>query len=101
MVGIPSRPRLSLFRSLNHVYIQIIDDSKGHTLVATSTLDPEVKNKTDGLSKTEQAKLIGTLLAEKALDKGIKQVVFDRAGYKYCGRIKALAEAARQGGLEL
>jgi len=86
---------------LNNIYAQIIDDSQGHSLVAISTLDPEVRNKIDGISKTEKAKVVGTLLAEEALSRGIKQVVFDRGGYKYHGRIKALAEAARQAGLEL
>jgi len=100
-MGIPLRPRLNIFRSLNHIYAQIIDDSQGHSLVAMSTLDPTVRNRIDGMSKTEKAKAVGTLLAEKALNRGIKQVVFDRGGYKYHGRIKALAEAARQAGLEL
>lgn len=101
VMGIPLRPRLNIFRSLNHIYAQIIDDSQGHSLVAMSTLDPTVRNRIDGMSKTEKAKAVGTLLAEKALSRGIKQVVFDRGGYKYHGRIKALAEAARQAGLEL
>ncbi|PIX26908.1 MAG: 50S ribosomal protein L18 [Chloroflexi bacterium CG_4_8_14_3_um_filter_45_15] len=101
VMGIPLRPRLNIFRSLNHIYAQIIDDSQGHSLVAMSTLDPTVRNRIDGMSKTEKAKAVGTLLAEKALNRGIKQVVFDRGGYKYHGRIKALAEAARQAGLEL
>ena len=101
VVGIPLRPRLDVFRSLNHIYVQLIDDSQGHTLVAASTLDPEVRDRIDGMSKTEKAKVVGTLLAEKALNNGIKQVVFDRGGYKYHGRIKALAEATRQAGLEL
>ena len=101
VVGLSSRPRLNVYRSLNHIYVQLIDDSQGHTLAAMSTVDPEVRNKIDGMSKTEKAKIVGTLLAEKALNKGIKEVVFDRGGYKYHGRIKALAEAARQAGLEL
>ena len=101
VVGLPSRPRLNVFRSLSHIYVQLIDDSQGHTLVATSTLDPEVRNRTNGMLKMEQAKIVGTLLAERALVKGIKQIVFDRGGYKYHGRVKALAEAARQAGLEL
>ncbi len=101
VVGIPLRPRLDVFRSLNHIYVQLIDDSQGHTLVAASTLDPEVRDSINGMSKTEKAKVVGTLIAEKALNRGIKQVVFDRGGYKYHGRIKALAEASRQAGLEL
>ena len=101
VVGLSSRPRLNVFRSLNHIYVQLIDDSQGHTLVAVSTLHPEVRSKIDGMSKTEKARIVGTLLAEKALSSGITQVVFDRGGYKYHGRVKALAEAARQVGLEL
>ena len=100
VTGVASRPRLCVFRSLNHVYAQIVDDSKGHTLVSASTLDPEVKSGLDGKVKTAQAELIGALLAKRALSGGISQVVFDRGGYKYHGRIKALAEAARQGGLK-
>ncbi|MHC1578668.1 MAG: 50S ribosomal protein L18 [Dehalococcoidia bacterium] len=98
--GTSSRPRLSVFRSLNHVRAQLIDDSVGHTLVSVSTLDYRVRSKSDGMGKSKKAEMVGTLLAEKALDKGIKQVVFDRGGYKYHGRVKALAEAARKAGLE-
>ena len=93
-------PRLCVFRSLNHVYAQVIDDSQGHTLVSASTLDPETRTGTDGKVKTGKAELVGTIMAKRALSKGIKQVVFDRGGYKYHGRVKALAEAARQGGLK-
>lgn len=100
VVGTPSRPRLSVFRSLKHIYAQIIDDSQGHVLASMSTLDHELRSKIDGMSKTKQAELVGTLLAEKALKKGVKRVVFDRGGYKYHGRVKALAEAARKAGLE-
>ena len=99
--GTSSRPRLNVFRSLNHIYAQIIDDTQGHTLVTASTLDPETRSRVDGMSKTEKARTVGTLLAEKALNRGIKEVVFDRGGYKYHGRIKALAEASRQAGLKL
>jgi large subunit ribosomal protein L18 len=98
--GTTSPPRLSVFRSLNHVYAQVIDDSKGQTLVSMSSLDSQVRSKTDGVGKSKKAEIVGTLLAEKALNKGIKQVVFDRGGYKYHGRVKALAEAARKAGLE-
>ena len=98
--GIASRPRLCVFRSLNHIYAQVIDDSQGHTLVSASTLDPEARSDADGKSKTGKAELVGLLLAKRALDKGINQVAFDRGGYKYHGRVKALAEAARQGGLK-
>jgi len=100
ITGIISRPRLCVFRSLNHVYAQLIDDSIGQTLVSMSTLDSQVRSKTDGMVKTKKAEIVGTLLAEKALNKGIKQVVFDRGGYKYHGRVKALAEAAKKTGLE-
>ncbi len=100
MKGTPSRPRLCVFRSLNHIYAQIIDDSQGHTLVSASTLDPETRNETDGKAKTSKAELVGTAIAKQALGQGIKQVAFDRGGYKYHGRVKALAEAARKGGLK-
>jgi len=98
--GTISRPRLCVFRSLNHIHAQLIDDSRGQTLVSMSTLDPQVRNKTDGIGKSKKAGMVGALLAEKALNKGIKQVVFDRGGYRYHGRVKALAEAARKAGLE-
>lgn len=98
--GNPSRPRLCVYRSLNHIYAQLIDDSLARTLVSTSTLESEVRAKTDVAGKTKRAEVVGTLLAEKALDRGIKSVVFDRGGYKYHGRVKALAEAARKAGLE-
>jgi large subunit ribosomal protein L18 len=98
--GTISRPRLCVFRSLNHIHAQIIDDSRGQTLVSMSTLDSPVRSKADGIGKSKKAGIVGTLLAEKALNKGIKQVVFDRGGYRYHGRVKALAEAARKAGLE-
>ena len=98
--GTTSRPRLCVFRSLKHMYAQVIDDSTGHTLVSASTLDAEIKNEADSKVKTGRAELVGSLLAKRALSKGIKQVVFDRGGYKYHGRVKALAEASRQGGLK-
>jgi len=100
VAGTISRPRLCVFRSLNHVRAQLIDDSSGQTLVSMSTLDSQVRAKTDGMEKGKKSGIVGTLLAEKALNKGIKQVVFDRGGYKYHGRVKALAEAARKAGLE-
>lgn len=99
VTGTSSRPRLCVFRSLNHIYAQVIDDSQGNTLASASTLDPEVRNDANGKSKTGKAELAGLMLAKQALSKGIKQVAFDRGGYKYHGRVKALAEAARQGGL--
>lgn len=100
VTGTILRPRLCVFRSLNHIHAQLIDDSMGQTLVSMSTLDSQVRSKTDGMGKSKEAEIVGTLLAEKALNKGIKQVVFDRGGYKYHGRVKALAEAARKVGLE-
>jgi large subunit ribosomal protein L18 len=98
--GTAERPRLNVFRSLQNIYAQIIDDEKRVTLVSTSTLAPELKEKLSSNSNTEAAIAVGQLLAKKAEDAGIKQVVFDRAGYVYHGRIKALADAARAGGLE-
>ena len=100
VTGTISRPRLCVFRSLNHIHAQLVDDSKGQTLVSMSTLDSQVRSKTDVMGKSKKAELVGTLLAEKALNEGIKQAVFDRGGYKYHGRVKALAEAARKAGLE-
>ncbi|MEE8619855.1 MAG: 50S ribosomal protein L18 [Dehalococcoidia bacterium] len=100
ITGTLSRPRLCIFRSLNHIHAQLIDDSKGQTLTSMSTLDSQIRGKTNGIVKIKKAEEVGTLLAERALNKGIKQVVFDRGGYKYHGRVKALAEAARKGGLE-
>lgn len=99
-VGTPERPRLNVFRSLRHIYAQVIDDSQRYTLVSASTVDPEVEARLQGLTKTEQARVVGQVLAERALSRGIKKVVFDRGGYKYHGRVKALADAAREGGLE-
>jgi large subunit ribosomal protein L18 len=100
VIGTPERPRLNVFRSLNHIYAQVVDDSQGHTLVSASTIDPEVHKQLKGLPKTDQARVVGKVLAERALDQGIKRVVFDRGGYRYHGRVKALADAAREGGLE-
>ena len=97
--GTTERPRLSVFRSNQHIYAQIIVDSDGRTLVAASTLDPELRqNPVAG--KIEQAKAVGQLLAQRALAKGLTRVAFDRGGYIYHGRIQALADAARSGGLE-
>jgi len=98
--GTNSRPRLCVFRSLNHIYAQVIDDLQGHTLTSASTLDPEIKAEVNGKAKTNQAELVGSLIAKRALSQGIKQVIFDRGGYKYHGRVKVLAEAARQEGLK-
>jgi large subunit ribosomal protein L18 len=98
--GNASRPRLCVFRSLNHIYVQVINDEQGHTLVTASTLDPEIKSAADSKAKSAQAQLVGSLVAKRALDNGIKEVVFDRGGYQYHGRVKSLAEAARQAGLK-
>ena len=98
--GVTERPRLNVFRSLKHIYGQIIDDTAGHTLVSASTLDPEVRGQLDGLAKTDEAAVVGKVLAERALANGVTQVVFDRGGYKYHGRVKALADAAREAGLD-
>jgi large subunit ribosomal protein L18 len=100
VAGTPERPRLCVYRSTAEIYAQLIDDQAGHTLVAASTIDQELKAKLDGLKKVEQARLVGKIVAERARDKGIQQVVFDRGGFRYSGRVKALADAAREGGLE-
>lgn len=98
--GTPERPRLSVYRSNNNIYAQVIDDSSGRTLVAASTLDKDFKGYTGHKGNVEAAKRVGELIAKRALTVGIKKVVFDRGGYLYHGSIKALAEAARGAGLE-
>jgi large subunit ribosomal protein L18 len=98
--GTSERPRLNVFRSLGNIYAQVIDDVAGHTLASASTLDRELSAAVDGKSKTEAAKLVGDLVARRAQAAGIKQVVFDRGGYQYHGRVKALADGAREAGLE-
>ena len=100
VAGTAERPRLCVFRSTNHIYAQVIDDLSGHTLVCASTLDSEVKEELKGKTKTNEAELVGSLVSKRSLSKGISQVIFDRGGYKYHGRVKALAEAARQGGMK-
>ena len=100
VAGTTARPRLNVFRSARHIFAQIIDDSKGHTLVAASTLDADVRATAAQTKKRDEAKQVGKLLAQRAIEKGFKQVVFDRGGYQYHGRIKSLAEGAREGGLE-
>jgi large subunit ribosomal protein L18 len=100
VVGTPQQPRLCVFRSLNHIYGQVIDDRAGHTLVAASDLEAGLRSQVDGKAKKDVAGLVGSLLARRALEKGIKMVVFDRGGYKFHGRVKALAEAAREAGLQ-
>jgi large subunit ribosomal protein L18 len=98
--GTPARPRLNVFRSARHIFAQIIDDARGHTLVAASTLDADVRAQAKELKKTDEAKAVGKLLAQRAIERGFKLVVFDRGGYQYHGRVKSLAEGAREGGLE-
>jgi len=100
LIGTTSRPRLCVFRSLKNIQAQIIDDSSGHTLVAASSLDADIKSKIAGKKKTDVAEQVGALIAKRAGEKGIKQIAFDRGGYKYHGRVKALAEAARKNGLD-
>jgi len=99
IAGTPDRPRLAVFRSLNHIYVQIVDDSAGHTLVSASDAGTDVGAAAKGKKKSEVAALVGETLAKKAREKGIEAVVFDRGGFRYHGRVKALAEAARKGGL--
>ena len=98
--GTQQRPRLSVYRSLSEIYAQVIDDQAGHTIASASTIDQELRAQMKGLKKSEQAKLVGKMLAERAKSKGVQMVVFDRGGNKYTGRVKALAEGAREGGLE-
>ena len=98
--GTAERPRLSVYRSLNHIYAQVINDVDGVTIAAASTLEPGLKDNLANGSNTEAAKAVGSLIAQKAKDKGVSKVVFDRGGNIYHGRIKALAEAARESGLE-
>ena len=98
--GSAQRPRLNVFRSLAEIYAQVIDDENGQTLASASTIDRELQVKMGGLKKSEQARLVGLTVAERAKSKGVTKVVFDRGGYQYIGRIKALADGAREGGLE-
>jgi large subunit ribosomal protein L18 len=98
--GTLERPRLSIYRGLAEIYAQVINDQDGRTLVSASTIDKELRAKTEGKNKTEQARLVGLAIAERAKANGINQVVFDRGGFRFVGRIKALADAAREGGLD-
>ena len=100
LAGTAERPRLAVFRSNNHMYAQIIDDTVGNTLVAASTLDKDVKAEVEKTNNVDAAAKLGAVIAKKALDKGINTVVFDRGGFIYAGKIKALAEAAREAGLD-
>lgn len=97
--GAPERPRMAVFRSSNHISVQVIDDQAGHTLASASDVDAEIREECQGKRKTEVAKLVGALAASRSKSVGVTQVVFDRGGYAYHGRVQALAEAAREGGL--
>lgn len=97
--GTSERPRLNVYRSLEHIYAQVIDDLSGVTLASASTVDAELRAELSSLNKTEQAKAVGKAIAERAKAKGVESVVFDRGGYPYHGRVKALADASREGGL--
>jgi len=98
--GTPDRPRLSVFRSLAQIYVQVVDDSAGRTLAAASSIDPEVRAQADAVTKAEAGKIVGKLIARRAQERGVSQVVFDRGGYLYHGRVKAVADGAREGGLK-
>ncbi len=105
VTGTAEAPRMNVYRSLNHIYVQVIDDRAGNekggiTLASASTMDKAVKEQIAGLSKTEAAKIVGKVAAERALEKGVKTVVFDRGGYLYTGRVKAVADGAREAGLD-
>ncbi|MCU0495823.1 MAG: 50S ribosomal protein L18 [Anaerolineae bacterium] len=100
LAGTPDRPRLNVFRSLANIYVQVIDDAKGVTLVSASTLDKDVVPQIQGKNKTDAARIVGKVAAERAKSAGITKVVFDRGGYRYHGRIAAVAEGAREAGLE-
>ncbi len=98
--GSLERPRLNVYRSLNEIYAQVIDDENGRTLVSASSIDREMRSEMAEKTKLEQARLVGEILARRAIDKGVSKVVFDRGGFRYRGRVKALADSARKGGLE-
>ena len=105
ITGTAETPRMNVYRSLNHIYVQVIDDRAGNakggiTLAAASTMDKAVKEQIAGLSKTDAAKVVGTVAAQRALEKGVTAVVFDRGGYLYTGRVKAVADGAREAGLK-
>ena len=100
LAGTAQRPRLAVFRSVAEIYAQIIDDVAGHTLISASSVDKELRDQMKDKKKSEQAKLVGKAVAERAKNKGIAAVVFDRGGFKYTGRVKALADGAREGGLQ-
>jgi large subunit ribosomal protein L18 len=100
VVGTAERPRFNVFRSLRHIYVQVIDDNAGHTVASASSIDKDIRDQIEGMEKSEAARVVGRVAAERALASGVKQVVFDRGGYQYHGRVKAVAEAAREAGLD-
>ena len=105
VVGTAEAPRMNVYRSLNHIYVQVIDDRAGNekggvTIAAASTMDKAVKEMVAGLNKTDAAKVVGSIAAERAMAKGVQAVVFDRGGYLYTGRVKAVADGAREAGLK-
>jgi large subunit ribosomal protein L18 len=100
VVGTPERPRLNVYRSLNNIYAQVVDDTTHATLVSASTIDKELKSQVKSGGNISSAKMVGELIAKRAKEKGVEKVVFDRGGYQYHGRVKSLADAAREAGLE-
>jgi large subunit ribosomal protein L18 len=100
IIGSAARPRLNVYRSLIGIYAQVIDDAAGHTIVSASSVDAELRKELKGKKKTDQARLVGEAVAKRAIAKGIKKIVLDRGGFRYAGRVKALAEGARKEGLE-
>jgi large subunit ribosomal protein L18 len=100
VLGTSERPRLNIYRSLSQIYAQVIDDGTGQTLVSASTIDSELKAQVKDLNPTEQAQIVGKTIANRAMEKGIHKVTFDRGGFRYIGRVRALAESARESGLE-
>lgn len=100
VIGTADKPRLNVFRSIEHIYAQLIDDSTGHTIVSASSLDKELRGKIKTGGNIEAAKMVGELIGKRAIEKGIESIVFDRGGYKYHGRVAALADSAREAGLK-
>ena len=98
--GTPQRPRLSVYRSLSHIYAQVIDDDAGHTIAAASDVEADVRGSKNGKKKTDVAKVVGELVGKRAIEQGVSEVVLDRGGYRYHGRVKALADGARSAGLQ-
>lgn len=100
VTGTTARPRLCVYRSTRYIYAQVIDDLAGHTVASASSVEPDVKTRIEGKTKMESAQVVGSLVGERAINKGVNKVVFDRGGYRYHGRVKVLADAAREAGLE-